>query len=365
MAFTFPDLPTTPIDSQALDTLFTHTWFKLQPKATDNILKANVITAALQANGCYKTQVGERHISRPIRYGTKTAIGIQKGDTLPTGEDDAETVALWNWKYFSVHVQRSLQDDQMNSGEGRRKELVATKLEMARDSMATKVEDDILRTLDTSGTLGATVANGLREVRRPQSLINILPPWADDVNTYMGVTDTTVYAYGGIDTGVSNTFWQSKGRSFTAATNPAAMNMEDDMRKLYNDCGEGGSDTPNLIIMNQTLFETYESVCANKIQLVADVGSTLAKLGYDVLKFKGAQVVWTPHASLATDAGQRILMFNTRWIDYVYDPRMWMQMIPWQYLPNQVERITRIVSASPGVVTSQLRRHGSTAAYTV
>jgi len=346
-----PSLPTTPLNSQILDTMFLHTWFKIRGEAIDNILNGNVVTAALKANGCFKTQVGERHISRPVRYGVKTAYNVMKGDTLDSVETEGETVALWNWKTTIVDIQRSFQDDQMNAGAGKMKDLVATKLQWARDALNTKIEDSIVAAVDTTN---GTAAQSYRALRDPYSLQNMLPLAA----SYMNQTAATYY-YGGIDTGTGNTWWQTKGQTMHA---PALMNLEKDMQQLYNNCGDQGADTPNLILMDQTRFEAFEDICANRIQLVQDVGSPLAKLGYDVLKYKGAQVVWSAHSAISTRAA--VFMLNTKYIDVVYDPTSWFQMIPFMPLPNQLERVARIVCSWSGVVSNQLRRHGCTTAYT-
>ena len=357
-----PDLPTTPINSQILDTMFLHTWFKIRGEAMDNILNGNVVTAALKANGCFKKQVGERHISRPVRFGVKTAYNVAKGDTLDSVETEGETVALWNWKTTIVDITRSFQDDQMNSGAGKMKDLVATKLGWARDALNTKIEASILAAVDITG-VGATAATGARATRDPYSIQNILPVVTDGTagvptSSYMNAAVGT-YTYGGIDTGTGNTWWQCRGQQ---QHSPALMNLEKDMQQLYNYCGDQGADTPDLILMDQTRFEAYEDICANRIQLVQDVGSPLAKLGYEVLKYKGAQVVWSAHSAIA--ARDCVMMFNTKYIDVVYDPTSWFQMIPFMYLPNQLERVARIVCSWSGVVTNQLRRHGVTAAYT-
>jgi len=364
-----PSLPTTPINSQILDTMFLHTWFKIRGEAMDNILNGNVVTAAFKANGCFKTQVGERHISRPVRYGVKTAYNVAKGDTLDSTETEGETLALWNWKTTVVDITRSFQDDQMNAGAGKQKDLVATKLQWARDALNTAIEDAILAPIDITG-IGATAATGARATRDPYSIQNILPVVTAGTagvptSNYVSHATAGTYTYGGIDTSDANPWWCPKAVTMHA---PMLMNLEKDLQQLYNYCGDQGADTPDLILMPQAMFEAYEDICANRIQLVADVGSTLAKLGYEVLKYKGAQVVWSAHTALTTgrntSAYYQAMMFNTKYIDVVYDPTSWFQMIPFMYLPNQLERVARIVCSWAGAITNQLRRHGVTSAYT-
>ena len=337
--------------TRKIDTAFTTTWYEMQKKATDNILEANVISAALREAGCFKRQTGGKFIERTVRYGTKTAIAAKKGDTLPTGEDEIETAAFWDWKYITVHVQRSLQDDQQNAGPAKIKSLVQTKIEAARDALDTKFESAFIAAIDTTSSDCGTT---LRAEREPYSLFNFLP--GTDTTYYNEATDN--YTYGKIATSANNPWWQAK---YSTAVSPALMNLEDQVRTLYNNCSGGTNDTPDLIIMDQTRFEAFEDVMGSQIQRVSDVGSRVAELGYDVLKYKGAKVVWTPNSSWPSGV---IAMLNTRWIDCVYDPSLWFTMLPWMYLPNQLERVARIVCAFPGPITYQLRRQGWLGTYT-
>lgn len=340
-------MATIPTLTRTIDTIFTTTWYEIQKKATDNILESNVVSAALKEAGCFKTQVGGKYIERTIRYGQKTALSVAKGDTLPTGEDELETAAFWNWKYLTVHIQRSLQDDQMNAGMGKIKSLVQTKIEAARDALDTKYENCLIAAVDA-----AAGGKELRATRDPYSIFNALPG-----GSYYNQPAGT-YTYGGVDTGTGNTWWQGK---YTTAVSPALMNLLDQMRTTFNNCAGGSKDVPNLIICTQTLFEAYEDLCEEKVQRVNNTGSRLAELGYDVLKFKGANVVWTPNSTWPSGT---MVFLNTKWIDVVYDPSLWFMMVPWMWLPNQFERIARIVSAISGVICYQLRRQGVLATYT-
>ena len=357
MAATIPDL------TRKIDTIFTTTWYEMQKKAIDNILDANVISAALREAGCFKTQVGGKYIERTVRYGKKTATAVAKGDTLPTGEDEIETAAFWDWKYLTVHCQRSLQDDQQNSGQGAIKSLVQTKLSAARDALDEKFESALLAPINT-----ALSRADCRAPRDPYSLFNLFDPTGTSATYHPTTIGSPAYSYGGLSTAgdpsakTLNYWWQPK---YTSATAPALMNLLDQMRTTYNNCAAGGNDVPDLILMDQNLFEAYEDVCGASIQLVADVGSKLAQLGYDSLKFKGAKVVWTPNALFTNGSYTRMAMFlNTKWIDVVYDPNLWFTMTSWMTLPNQLERLARIVCAFPGIICYQPRRQGLLSAYT-
>ena len=62
-----------PTFTQVMDDYLTDTWYKARPKAIDNILDANVITAALRDLGCFHPQEGEEYLTDDIKYGITLA----------------------------------------------------------------------------------------------------------------------------------------------------------------------------------------------------------------------------------------------------------------------------------------------------
>ena len=344
-----------PTITETVDNAFTHTWFKIQKKVTDNILDNNVFSALLREHGCYKKQIGEDRINRLVRYGKKAAINVAEGDTLPTGDTELDTMAHWPWTYAAVDVQRSMQQDQQNQGAGKLRSLVQSKLEAAREGLNDLHEANLLRAPTGTGESKAT--------RSPYSIFNVLDP-SGTTATYHPTTGTS-YTYGNLSTAGDQTaetlnhWWQAK---YADATGPALANLLDQMRTMYNNCsGSGGGSRetqPNMGLTTQTLHEAYEDICSANIQLVADTGSRTAELGYDILKFKGMQLGWSGHSYMTDSGVGSVLFMNSNWIDVVYDPTMWFEMTPWMYLPNQLERIARIVMATSGIISWQPRRQG-------
>ena len=316
--------------SEQMDDVFVHTWYEIRAQAIDNILDATPVTAALRSLGCFKTQVGGRYITRTIKYGTKSATDFKKGDTLSSGEDDIETLARWDWKYFGSHVQRSRTDDQVNNGPEMIKKLVETKLTAARDALSQGLETRLLAVHGGTGT--AETQSAL------QSIYWILP----------GATVEVAAAdyYGGITR--DNAWWEPAtavdGSSYTAE-----VDMLDLMETSYNNAG-ANMEPPKLVLTTQTLFETYAAMATEMSQIIKDASTKLADLGFDVLRFHGKPVVWSANVT----AGD-VLFLNTDYIDLVYDPSMWFEMTEWKPIPHQLERLSHIVCAL-NLVCSQLRR---------
>jgi len=332
-----------PSITRVIDDAFTHTWYEIKAEATDNILDANVITAALRERGCFEPQTGGTFITETISYGEKTAGDTAKGDVLSSGEDDIETMARWEWKYAEAHVQRSLQDDQKNQGPAMIKKLVKTKIKAMRDAMNTKIEADLIADIYTSGTAAETI--DLRQEKRCNSLFNVVPGIQGGTNYC-----TASYKFGEITR--DNAWWKPH---YGTATDDAEVNLLADMRTLYNTISNN-QEAPNLIITNQTLFENYEDFANDAVQLVRGAtGSHLVDLGFTVLMFKGIPLVWTGGGGGFTT--NRMLMLNTDYIKITYDPSLWFEMTGWKDIPLQAERIAHIFIAWQ-LTSDQLRRHG-------
>jgi len=323
---------TLPVLTQTIDDIFTETWYEIRAEAADNILNATPIWAALKAAGCMKTQVGGNFITRTIRYGTESVKEVEKGDTLDMGEPELETMAMWDWRYTSAHVQRSLIDDQKNAGKFKIKEYVGKRISASKDALTANFETVMTRAARLTETGKGT--SGLND---------LLPLYADRATGTFGKIVR------------SNEWWRPVYKSLTL---PMEVNLVSDMRNIYNTIMAGGvgSVPPNLIITTQDLFELYEDFGLNVSQIIKDSGGTLVDLGFDVLRFKGKPMIWSAGVVSAA-ADQQMLFLNTDHIELVYDPNMWFAMTEWKPIPLQNERIAHFMCAVQ-MVSDELRRHG-------
>lgn len=332
---------TLPSQTRAIDNAFVTTWYEIKPEAIDNILNATVIWAALNAAGCMKSQEGSDLITRTLRYGQSTATEIQRGDTLPQGENELETMGIWTWRTIATAVQRSLFDDQKNRGPSKIKDLVGLKLTAARDALEQKYESSMVNAIvtDESGKLF-------------QGLNDMIPVAASrSTGTYGGLARPATYVDSGNGVFVgdgANGWWGPKYLPGTLAT--VEDDLIDDMKKLYNSI-MNNQVAPNLIVSDQGLKELYEQFALDVVQIVKQEGG-LADLGFDVTMFKGKPWIWS--SGITTN---HLLMLNTDFIDVVYDPGFWFDMTDWKPAPLGTDRIAHILCFA-NMVSTQLRRHG-------
>lgn len=335
---------TLPSLTRTIDDAFLTTWFEIREEAIDNILDATVIWAALMGAGSFTPQIGGEFITRTILHGEQDAVDIARGDLLPQGDPELETMARWTWRYIATHVQRSLFDDQKNNGPSKIKDLVGLKLGAARDGLEQRFETVLMNPIvtDESG-------------KSMQGLNDMIPPTADrSAGSYGAINRPSAYVDSGNgvfvgDSAGTNGWWGPKYLAGTLET------LEDDLltdlKKLYNSVHNNQSP-PNLILTTQTIFEAYEEFALDISQIIKDETTRLADLGFEVLRFKGKPLIWSPNV----DANV-VKMINTDYVEVVYDPEYWFMMTEFKPIPLQPERIAHIISTVT-LVSSQLRRHG-------
>lgn len=313
-------MTTIPTLSEVLNDEFTNTWYEIRAEAIDNILKATPVTAMFRNKGRFMTQVGGRFIERTIRYGEKVATSFGKGDVLAVSEEELETVALWTQKFINVPITRTFVDDQQNSGPEMIKPYVTKRLNAAREALVQKIESIIM---------GSAVVTG----DDPNSLFDAYPA-NNSTDYYAGST-----TYGGIRR--DNIWWQHEDFTKSAGTahqygpksGPASLTMYDDMSNVMNTANKQ-LKTLDCIITTQTMFEVYEGFAVAKEQIIRQETTDLANLGFSVLQFRGQPLVWSENM-----ASNQMLMINSDFIDFVYDPNVWFDMTSWERPERQLEQV--------------------------
>ena len=345
-----------PAWTRNLDNAFLDTWVDIQADAADNILLATPITALLKEKGCFKSQEGSEYITRTIRYGVGvTTANVSKGDTLPLGVVETETMARWTFRNKVSNVQRDTITDAENAGANKIQDYVKRRLGEARDSIAQNME---------TAFLNATTI--LEDGKDWQGLNDVVPLYADSynatlgANTYGGINRPLTYAQIAATNGVykpatGNTWW---GPAYKQLTAPYEQNLVSDMKVLYNSIFNN-QEAPNYLVSSQDLFELYEEFALDKSQLVKDDAGMLVDLGFETLRFKGKPWSWTPNI-----AASNILFLNFNYVEVVYRSNLWFEMTEWKQIPNQMERVAHIICAA-NIITRQPRRHGRLTSATV
>ena len=353
-------MATLPQWTKTLDDDFVNTWYEIQAQVIDNILEATVLTAALKNFGCFKTQVGSQIVTRTVGFGTKTTQRFAKGTVLSQNVKELDTLAEWDWRYFTCDINRSLVDDATNAGKFQIKSYLTRRLEAARDACV----EDLEKYLTQWGAAynAPLQMKGIYDICANATAESAASDVDSDTENASD-SSTSGTSNGKIDR--TNTWWRNwtmansgaevKANRIAGVTNsPYALNLVPDMRHMFNSI-RANAKAPNFILTDQNIYESYEDEAQDKQQIVqSSFTKTAIDLGFDAFTFKGATMSYTDRLS----GTKHVFMLNLNEVEMVYQPNVWFDLVGWKDTPNQFERVNYIVCMTTGLITAQPRRHG-------
>ena len=239
--------------------------------AEDNVSTNNALWAWLKANGGIKLTSGGHKIIEPLAFATNSNGGWYSGyDQLPVAPQEEFSAAEFNWKQIAVPVVASgLETEVQNTGKEALFDLLEERIKNAERTMANLVSVGLFG--DGTGSGGKTI-DGLAAMCDPTP---------------------TVGTYGNINR-ANFSFWQNKFTDTAAALSSTTIQAE--WNTMYYSLVRG-NDKTGLIIVPSTVMGAYEaSLQAN--QRFTD--GSKAKLGFDTLKYKSADVVMDGNATALT-----------------------------------------------------------------
>ncbi len=357
-----------PTLSETIDNDFMNTHYEIRAALIDNVLKATIFSLALKENGCYKSEAAGKFVTRSIAYGEKSTQRFSKGSTLSQSTQETDTMAIWDWRFFLVDVNRTLIDDAINSGPYKIKDYVSRRLEVARNALVQDIETDLHRWGEYYVATADAQFNGLYDIN-PMATAESAVGTGRASDYYDGNGSTGDVSNGKLDR-FSNKFWRNwtmeNGATASSAaqdllfnagpTNaPYALNLVPNLRHMYNKVS-ANQEPPNFIMMDQSIYEAYQDEVSDKQQIVRTAFSKIAAdLNFEVLTFNGATMTYS--SKLA--GSLHIHLLNLNHVEFVYHPNMWFDMTPFMTTPNQLERVAYITCMTTGLITPQPRRHGS------
>jgi hypothetical protein len=250
----------------------------------DNVTDNNALLKAMQVGGRIKTVSGGSKILQELSFAENTNAGWYSGyDILPVGISDVISAAEYDFKQCAVPVVISGLEMLQNSGKEQMIDLMEGRLEVAEATM---------KNLISSGLYSdGTGANG-KEITGLDAAVPL---------------DPTVGVYGGIDR-ATWTFWQNGVSDQTGVTKDTIQGF---MNGLWAQLIRG-NDRPNLILMDNTVWEIYvASLQAQQRFTDASIGN----LGFPTLKFMGTDVVLDGGIDGKCPAGTAFFL-NTNYLHY-------------------------------------------------
>lgn len=349
MANTLPQL------NRQLEDDFVNTWYEIRAAVVDNILEATVFSLALKEFGAMKPQLGgEFGWTDTVGYGKKTTQRFQEGSTVSQSTPQLDTFARLDWRYFCVDVNRSLIGDAKNMGKYQIKSYLTRRLGAARDALVQDLETYLMQW--GSFYAAPLQINGLWDIVAPESALSSTGGGSSSDTHESGTSNGNISR--------ANSWWlnwvayndasQSNADRVAGPTNePYDLNLVSDMDHTFNSIS-ANRESPNFLMSGQLLYEAYVAEMRDRIQIVrTGFNKTAADLGFETVTFRGATYAYTDKITTL-----HMVMLNMNYIDFNFHPNVWFEMTDWKDTANQFERVAYIVSMTPGLATSQPRRHG-------
>jgi hypothetical protein len=249
-----------------------------QPTLVDNIFKDLVLLNHLNERGRVQVEEGGTSIVEPLMYAVNNTVSSYSGyDAIDLTPQDGISAAEYQWKQMAASIAISGIEEAKNRGTEAIIKLLNAKIQQAEMSLKSSLNDMLF---SNGAGNGGKDFNGLTNI--------------------VGTQNNTV---GGIDAS-SNTWWNPTQATTMAAT-LSLVNMAD----VYNRASKG-SDVPDLIITNNSLYEKYESLLTPNVRY-QDVAK--ANAGFQNLMFKQTPMVFD--LALAVDTSDAPMYFlNTKYL---------------------------------------------------
>ena len=247
-----------------------------QPTLVDNIFKDLVLLNHLNEKGRVRVEEGGTQIIEPLMYAVNDTVATYSGyDTIDLTPQDGISAAEYDWKQMAASIAISGIEEAKNRGTEAIIKLLNAKIMQAEMSLKSTLNEQLF-----GSAAGGNDFNGLGNIVGTQN------------NTVGGINSTT------------NTWWNP-----TQATTMNATLSLQNMADVYNRASKG-SDVPDIIVTNTSLFEKYESLLTNNVRY-QDVAK--ANAGFQNLMFKQTPIVFD--LELAVDTSDAPMYFlNTKYL---------------------------------------------------
>jgi hypothetical protein len=325
----------------------------------DNIFKDSAFLAYLRLSDAIDKQDGGERIRAPLMYEKNSTIKSYAGEeVLDTTLQDGMTTAFYEWRELGGTIGITRKEERQNSGEAAIIALLKSKIQQAEMSMREEINTQLIK-----GTVsGATFVPGnsakdlnplgwfLRKLNRTD------PTSGGNVGNIAGAT----YDWWRHHTAVADSASTDTGNDFALnVTTYAGLKVA--LRRMYNYCSRGSGGSPNLVLMDQTTYETYENSLDTQVRYT---NTSMADMGFDNIKLRGATCIWDEQVP-GIDGGEEptaltdgtAFFINTNFYKLIIDSQTDVVTTPFVEPENQTVKTAKILFMANAVV-SNLRKHG-------
>jgi hypothetical protein len=241
-------------------------------KVQDAVFNGDPVFAWLNAKGKKETLSGGDQIKVNVRRAKNTTVASYAGwDVIDMTPQDTIGYGYFPWAQYGGSVSIDNATILKNRGKAQIVDLVADKTQELTDSIVDSMTVDMY--LDGTG-------NDSKDILGLAGLV-------DSTGTCAGI-DRAAY-----------TWWAANEADKASASVTLAM-----LSNYIHTCrGPAGNPQKqgrvDLIVTTQTIYESIESLYDDKVR-VPTSDLTLGKLGFEALKYKGAEIVYSPNCTAET-----------------------------------------------------------------
>lgn len=342
------------------DSLLSTTLMAYRKTMVDNIFKDSAFLAYLRMTDAVKKQNGGERIAVPLMYETNSTVKTVGGyETLDTTPQDGMTTAFYEWAEVAGTISISRKEERQNAGEGRLINLLEQKIKQAEMSMREKLNSDLVLGTVSASTFVPETSSGGNVGLAPlgyffRKLNATDPVSGGNVGNIAGAT----YSWWRHITADIGSNGSQTGNSFALnATTYAGMKAA--LRRFYNFLSRGSGGSPDLFLMDQVTFETYENALDTQVRYQ---NTKMADMGFDTIKLRGATCIWdekVPDVYTGTAAITKGTVFgiNTKFYNLVIDSETDIITTPFVEPENQTAKTAKILFMG-NATCSNLRKCG-------
>src|SRR5574343_37759 len=277
------------------DSLLSTTLANYKATIYDNIFKQSAFMAALRKYGGVDTQNGGERIQRLLMYNTNTTVKSYRGyETIDTTPQDPFTSAFYEWCEIAGTISISRREKRQNSGEWQIADLLKGKTMQAEMSIKQAVNQQLLQGTVYSGGTTFIPGNDGKDLNPLGWFFSAKTAAADGTSTdpFSGGNVCNIsrssYEWWRHVTGSAGA--SAAGNESVGVSATTFKGFERALRAMYNWCTRGADGSgPNVVVMDQVTYETYE---AGRDEKYRTQDTSLAEMGFDNVKLKGATCIW-------------------------------------------------------------------------
>lgn len=340
------------------DALLSSTLDNYRDKLTDNIFASSVMLSAIKSEGGYETRDGGDKIKVPLMYG-KTPVASYSGyDTLDTTPAEGITSAFFDWRQIATPIAISRIEERKNSGQSELFNLLKAKIQQAEMSLTEEINFQLLGKT-VSGT--AFISGNSTKDLDPVALLIPKDPTASVTVGAVNQNTESWWRSRSVD-GSSNGASSTDAGALKGYDLDTWAELEAALRSLYNYCSRGGGGSPNMIVTDQSGYETFEASLASKTRYMQQ---SKGQLAFDNIMFKASCAMYwdemVPDLENAkaynnSPTKSTFFMLNTKYIKFIVDSQTNFITTPFVRPENQDAKVAQIMMYGNLCVTNRRKQ---------